>query len=512
MIGIKHIYYCTVFFLLFSVSSIAFSGPWLTPSSPWPGAANLATKSDIDLLSSYGFIKAPVLTWPIAWDNIGPSLLSPTSKKQIKTAPSYVQQTYFRVLSQYREAMGRSVQTSAYLSGGSNINPFRTFEFQPRGDFNGGVSSEKQGEKWAAKLAVNYGNYNDLTKNVHLDDSYFYGFLGNWGLGFDKMNRWWGPGYSDTMILSANAPPLPTFTIQRMQAKPFQSKWLRWIGPWSLTTSLSVGGEDAKHVVIQHPLIWLTNLSFRPIESLQFSLSRNVFFAGETRPLNWGMMQNLVTFQDNIGMGGVVSKEEPGTEHAEATVQWSPKNVFPTPTTFYLQTIFNDAYGFYNHRVVIPWRTSFLLGASSIFPIHENSLRLFQNGWWLWNKSGGHIITNIYGYSIYPYYYYGKIIGSPLGGETKALSLGAIYSQLNGNSYTFLIRFLGLNEFNAQNILGYPGSRQNILWLSIGRSFVLPQNVGELSGQLGYLKAVTPPEGPGFKSAPSAFLTWSKKF
>ena len=175
------------FSLLFLICfTRVFAGPWLTPSEPWIAGANLATKSDITLLADYGFIEAPILTWPLSWDNIGPSLLSPTSQMKLKKSPPFVQQTYFRVLSQYRNAIQRTLKPAAYISGGHQINPFRTFEFQPRSDVQGGASLEKQDNHWAVKLAVDYGQYDDVTQNVHLDDSYAYGFIGNWALGFDK--------------------------------------------------------------------------------------------------------------------------------------------------------------------------------------------------------------------------------------------------------------------------------------------------------------------------------------
>ncbi|WP_227650150.1 hypothetical protein, partial [Klebsiella pneumoniae] len=87
----------------------------------------------------------------------------------------------------------------------------------------------------------------------------------------------------------------------------------------------------------------------------------------------------------------------------------------------------------------LPWRTSFILGTNSAFPLFKGMLRVYveneylvENAYWLWNINDKYHenfkIDNIYGYSQYPYYYYNKIIGSPLGGEAKALNLGAIYT------------------------------------------------------------------------------------
>src|SRR3990167_4811585 len=508
------------FFLIFYLfSTVLYAGPWLFAGEPWSTNASSTTKSDIDLLVSYGLIQAPVLTWPIAWENIGPPLLSDESKEKIKAAPTYLQLAYLRIVSQYRLAITTDLKLATFAIGGGNINPFRTFDYQPRSDFNTGGALEKQGLHWASELAVSYGNYADVTHDVHLDDSYLYGFLGNWGIGVDKMPRWWSPAYSDSLILSANAPALPTITIQRMRAQAFQTKWLKWIGPWSLTTSLSVGGEN---VPVPHPLIWLTNLSFRPIESLQFSISRIAFFAGDTRPINNPMLINLLIARDNCTPTNHADPNycqlySPGTEHVEFTLSWSPYKLFSHPTTFYLHTIFNDGHLFFGVRM--PWRTSFLAGSNTIFPFLSGYLRayieyeyLIQNAYWLWNISDSYTkkirITDIYGYSPYPYVYYDKIIGSPLGGESKAINLGGIYSAANGKSNIFLLRYLMLNPWGYSGI-GYPFQHQDLLWFSVERLLALPHGLGQLSGQLGYMKSIN---GAGLKSAPSGFVTWTKSF
>jgi len=319
--------------LLLLASSIQciFAGPWLKPG-------NMAVKSDIDLLADNSYIIAPVLTWPIAWVNIGPELLSKASKKRIKTSAPDVQQAYQRILTLYKSSQAKH-QTTLRVSGGHNINPFRTFAWQPRADFTTSVSTSytNASHHFAGKLEVSYGDYADLTRNVHLGGSYLYGLFGNWAVGFDKVNRWWSPAYSDSLILSNNAAPLPTFTVQRLRAYPFKTKWLSWLGPWSLTSSLSVGSPNTP---VTHPLIWLTNFTFRPIPSLQFSLSRVAYFAGDQRPLTWAMLKNLLLFQDNAyddkGHGNTSAKDAPGTEHVETTVLWSLFPRFHMHLNFYL--------------------------------------------------------------------------------------------------------------------------------------------------------------------------------
>ena len=515
-----------IFILLYWHISTVFSSPWLTPSESWTSSANLAVKSDVALLANYGLITAPILTWPMSWANIGPALLTTNSKRRLLSLPVYVQQAYTRVVARYQQSIQQKLLPAAYLSGGYNINPFRIFDYQPRSEFQGGASLEKQGAHWAAKLAVDYGQYNDVTGNVHLDDSYLYWFLGNWGFGFDKMNNWWSPGYSDSLILSANPPPLAKFTIQRMHAVPFQTKWLSWIGPWSFTTSLSMGGPEVPE---PHPLIWLLNLSIRPLESVQFSFSKNAVFAGDKRHPTARMFGNLITSDDNCDPAiygqEYCAKNTPGNELWEITADWDWYKTWHIPANLYLQTIFNDRIPSDSYLWVydawhsvfptlnppIPARTSFLAGASSWFAVHDQLMRIYaefeytyQYAYYFW----GEFESDIYGGG-YPYVYYDKIIGSALGSETKGITLGGILNQTNGNSLSAMARFLQLNEYDFTQSVTYPFSKQDVLWLSITRYLLLPQALGQLSGQLGYVKSL---RGAGLQSSPSVYITWVKNF
>ncbi|OGV25873.1 MAG: hypothetical protein A3F18_02860 [Legionellales bacterium RIFCSPHIGHO2_12_FULL_37_14] len=515
---------------LFCHSFSLYAGPWFVPSEAWESSATLSSKSDVALLAHYGLIKAPILTWPLAWTDIGPSLLSSTAKKRIKKAPFAVQLAYGRILSQYYTAIEQQkIKPSAYVSGGQHINPFRTIDYQPRANFQGGVALEGQNKHLAIKAAVDYGEYDDATLNAHVDDSYAYLLFGNWALGFDKLNNWWGPGYSSSMIYSSNPPPLAKFTFRRNQSLPFETKWLSWIGHWSITTSLSRGGPNVPE---PYPLIWMLNLAARPLQSLQLSLSRNSLFAGEKRPVNWTMIGNLITADDNCDPSiygqEYCARNTPGNEIWELTGDWDWYQTFKIPANLYLQTTFNDripsnSYMWvYNawHAIFpklnppIPARTAFLAGASTWGSMYDQLLRLYfefeythQYAYYFWGERE----YDIYGGS-YPYVYYGKLIGSTLGSDATGYTVGAILNETNGNTDSILIRYVKLNQVGTYNQIlnwGYPFHKQDLLWLSFNRSVDLTKNLGRLSGQLGYIQSLN---GSGLKTSPSFYLVWTKGF
>ena len=340
--------FCVVFL------NCAIAGPWVLPG-------DLSVKSDIDLLADAGLIKAPVMTWPIAWVNIGPALLSPEVKKKIAKEPISIQEAYQRVLALYQKNYQLyRTQTALYASGSNRLNPFRTFQYQPYAKFATGVSNAYQMKHFAGSFNLSYYHApnKSYTDDVHLDNAYLYLLSENWAFGIDQFNRWWGPGYSDAMILSQNAEPFPAISLQRIQARAFKTKSLHWIGPWTVNSVVSEDGPASPlSSGIDNDLFWFTNVSFRPLESLQFDISRNVLFAGKQRPLTGAMLWYMLTLRNADASKYIPARDVPGSESWDIGVNWSLLPLFHAPFSLYLQTMFNDSGG---HIPIIPDCMTFL--------------------------------------------------------------------------------------------------------------------------------------------------------
>ncbi len=501
------------FIFLVVIFSNAFAGPWVLPG-------NLAVKSDIDILADAGLIKAPVMTWPIAWVNIGPELLSPETKVKLAKEPESVQQAYQRIIELYKNSYQLyKPQTAIYASGSNRLNPFRTFQYEPYAKFASGISAAYQMKHFAGSIDVSYyhapnQSYSD---DAHIDNSYAYLLLGNWGIGFDQFNRWWGPGFSDAMILSQNAEPFPAFGLQRMHAVAFKTKWLHWLGPWSISSVVSENGPSYFPYPqgVDNDLFWFTNVSFRPLQSLQFDITRNVLFAGEERPLTWRMFFNLITLQDSYEHG-MSAQDAPGSEEWDIGTKWSLMPVFHIPVNLYQQTTFMNANTDDAPFPPTPDYTTFLLGGSVFTQLALGTLRTYfeyENNvtrmlWWMGNV----MCANPYGDPPYPYTYYNRVLGSPLGSNGIGYTLGAVLTENDGNSDTAMLRFIRLNTLNngAVGTPGFPFAKQDVIWISFGRVVILPHHLGSLSPDMGYLQSVT--SGPGLSSGLSATLTWAKNF
>ena len=49
---------------------------------------------------------------------------------------------------------------------------------------------------------------------------------------YGAMDRWWGPGWDGSLILSNNARPMPSLTIERNYSDASRWPVLRLFGPW----------------------------------------------------------------------------------------------------------------------------------------------------------------------------------------------------------------------------------------------------------------------------------------
>ena len=95
---------------------------------------------------------------------------------------------------------------------------------------------------------------------------------GNVTIAASTMDRWWGPGWDGSLILSNNARPMPALTIGRNRTHAFETKWLSWLGPWDLEVMFGQMEEDR---VIPNTKFFGMRFTFRPFKSLEIGLSRS---------------------------------------------------------------------------------------------------------------------------------------------------------------------------------------------------------------------------------------------
>ena len=134
----------------------------------------------------------------------------------------------------------------------------RGFGPEPRSSFTSNASVSWMNDRFAAKLSLNafYAMQRDWKgrkdEGFALDGSYLAARLGNWSASLGQVERWWGPGWDGSLVLSTNARPIPAVSVDRRIPEPFNTKWLSWVGPWSFHSFIGQM-EDERDSSIDYP-------------------------------------------------------------------------------------------------------------------------------------------------------------------------------------------------------------------------------------------------------------------
>ena len=325
----------------------------------------------------------------------------------------------------------------------------RGFGPEPRSSFATNASISWMNDRFAAKLSLNafYGMEKDWKGRVDegfaLDGSYIATRLGNWSASLGQQERWWGPGWDGSLILSTNARPIPAISIDRMVPEPFETKWLSWIGPWSFHSFV---GRMEKERTVSNPYLWGMRGEVKPtiLGGLEVGFFRIIQLGGEGRPEGFSTWVDAFLSQDNYGAntGNNGRSNEPGNQLAGIDLRWQ---VFGAPIAFYGQVVGEDEDNFFPNCLMFQygiegWKN---LGSSTIRVFAEYAD--LTSYWWTDDPRTRNIS---YGHHIYSdgFRYRGRPIGHWADQDSQILSIGGIYQRDNGIGWGTILRTGNLNE------------------------------------------------------------------
>jgi hypothetical protein len=401
-------------------------------------------------LNDSGVINIPLTAWPVA----GGDVQSGLSDTKIRGLSQDVFAAYDRVRRLARDEQGDGSAVYQFAaSGASNPRVIRSFENTPRddGEISAGVSWV--GDQFAFKLRASYAENPFDGDEVRPDGTYVAVALGNWMLSAGWQERWWGPGRDGSMILSTNTRPFPSIGIQRIGSVPFETKWLRWMGPWTLTSFMGLLDDER---VINDAWIWGLRGSFRPMRGLEIGLSRTAQWCGDGRDCDLKTFINLLRGKDNQG-ANVDPEDEPGNQLGGIDIRWSlPKQ---TPLAIYMQWIAEDTrktgsqlHQWLRQVGVEYWGT---IGDAS----HRTHIEVADSSCQLGAFGEGSPVPNCaYNHSIFQtgYRYNGRSIGHSMDGDGLSYSLGSTLVQSAGHTWNLSLRHIEINR------RGSPDSRHTL--------------------------------------------------
>ncbi len=280
-------------------------------ASPRAKSDSIVNRHDMQLLHDAGAINSAILTWPwpLGWG-------VPNSKSKIKDSKSTGAFERFDRIYALESELGFHPD-EASLSLSSDKLPFRSFGSQSREQFEASISQSWLSEWFAGNISLTYADKPLDGDNIRLDGSYLAVALGNWSFAFDQVDRWWGPGWDGSLILSNNARPVPALSLTRISPDAFESRWLKWIGPWTFNTFMGQLDNDEGDRPGSNARLFGMRIDFSPFSwnNLDIGLSRTAQWAGEGRPGGWDTFRMLLLGEDNR-VNEVTYENEPGNQLA----------------------------------------------------------------------------------------------------------------------------------------------------------------------------------------------------
>ncbi len=403
------------------------AAPWLEPGD---SRARFAAQK----LADRGHMNRTVTTWPLMWSAVESGTDSGIKADQRATGMAAA---YLRFEQEEQAETGFRGEFS--LSAQSEIPAIAGFEGPSLAKAGTNLKLQWQGDFWAMGLNPAYAHNPDDDEEFLLDGSYLAATAGNWVLGAGAIDRWWGPGWQSSLILSNNARPLPSAWVNRNSTHAPESQWLSWVGPWQFT--LLAGQYESDRAVPDAKLIGM-RLTFRPIDGLDIGLSRAIMFGGEGRPENASTIWNALIGKDN----GQLEEEDPGNQLGSIDVRYG----FPIGQQsmgLYAQMMGEDEAGAFPGRKSwqfgTDWTTQLLGADQQWFLEYTNTLA---------DDLLGDARPNItYDHSRYQtgYRHYGRNMAASFDGDAEALTLGGFHFLDNGSNVSVKATYAELNIAGA---------------------------------------------------------------
>jgi hypothetical protein len=479
---------------------------------PWIAPGNERIRHDIQMLVDDGVLDLPVSAWPISVSDLDAALDRADAESQgTAAAPrrTVAQQLAFErlrtIAAEGRPSWGVDVSAAA------NPTALRTFADTPReeGELSAWTSGFL-GNRWGLRLEVTGAANADDDRPVRIDGSYFAGKFGNWIVTLGAQDRWWGSGYEGSLILSNNARPVPAISLDRAVSKPFETKWLSWIGPWRLTTFM--GRMEGDRNDFPHPLLFGFRVSARPLDGLEISVDRTAQWCGDGRSCSWSDFWNLWTGHDNAG-DNVSSQDEPGNQLAGWDIRWA------SPVGDWPYALYNEHTGeTIDNKIPRPYRSMDIFGVETWGgdPSSGSSWRAgleFANTRCGGTQNGEPVWDCAYNNSIFTdgYRRYGRPIGHAMDGDGEMYSLRYIRVPASGTLWTALARYTKINRGGDE-----PDTRHSIApgpedWWSIDLSHRREFSFGDVDVGIG-ADALDRKWNDTDEVEVRAYLTWRHEF
>jgi len=254
---------------LLLVSNIALSKPWLDPG-------DIRLRHELQLLSDGGLLDAPITAWPLSTKDIEANLKVLKEGEKIK--PEYLHA--FNSIK--RKLVEEDFRKGYKLEAKGRTQELLIRDFSGEGRDEGSVAYDGE---WGSpyvdvrlKLSLVDKSSHPNDRTFRLDESYIATDIGNWKFTVGQQSRYWGPGWDGSLILSNNARPFPSVSVENVLSKHDPEGIFRWLGHTKLHAF--VGQLESDRGIPDAKIIG-TRLTIKPHRSFEVGLHRTIQWGGE---------------------------------------------------------------------------------------------------------------------------------------------------------------------------------------------------------------------------------------
>lgn len=413
-----------LFATLFFLSNVSKASPWVDPGDE-------RLRHHITVLADAGIIKTPITSWPITWGAIVDGIHHADTSDVTDAVAWSLEYVKFCFKQQDEFFNG-------YAYGGirSDVSAISNFGTDQREKKELKAEMDWLGDRLALRLRGTWTADALDEDELRYDGSYIAGMLGNWIMGVGAIDRWWGPGWQSSLILSTAARPVDSVFLQRNFSDPFDVPILSWLGTWSIT---AFAGQLEKEREIPDAKLLGARFAFRPFSNLEIGLSRTAQWGGEGRPQSLSSLWDLVIGNDNRGDNGINEDNEPGNQMG--AVDWRlGGSFFNTHSAVYMQYVGEDESG------ALPTRGTNLYGIETAFAsgtlFHRFTLEFTDS------MTKGDFPNYAYEHGIYKsgYRYHGRPLGASVDNDSRILTLSGEHYFSGGSALEWRIHKLDINR------------------------------------------------------------------
>ncbi|WP_185231105.1 capsule assembly Wzi family protein [Teredinibacter franksiae] len=236
-------------------------------AEPWVPAGDERTRHHLQVLADSGELTLPLTAWPVMWSGIKSEL------DAIKVGELSKQQLWsYRYLRHALEQAMRTNTTQIQLRASTTpASALTGFDNTFREGSQSRISTDYSNNSFALKIQHEHV-FDTIVENsgrYRYDGSYIAGTLNNWVIGAGAIDRWWGPGWQSSLILSNNARPTPGIFLKRKDTSAHTQSQFWQIG-WDLSIFLGAMTETR---AVENARLSGARLSIKPFSFLELGVS-----------------------------------------------------------------------------------------------------------------------------------------------------------------------------------------------------------------------------------------------